>query len=173
MNTYGGWFVTFGDLLTLLLCLFVMLIALNKPGPMVKRAESKQISCGVGNGCGVPALGTPLAPEATKESKRQSADASEKELVVEVTNEQLQDADPFVCPYDLGIGAQVTVETCGDGLNEDSAWFNSLQRALTIRERLILSSIQPDAIAVRALGPECPNDVKDRQIAARLIFKLL
>lgn len=153
------WEMTFGDLLTLLLCFFVWLIPFSVQHATEKRHSNQDISeenIVPRNSEGeIAAHGTPFAPSAMRDNQVEvrfaAQDFAENDfsLAPEMKGhlkKQLLSGD-----YELN---SVLVESCA-GAENSEPWFDSMQRGLMVRGQLIDAGFRPGALRLRLLGPHC------------------
>lgn len=179
------WMVTFGDLLTLLLCFFLTIVSFsplnsNNDRPQTQMAVEKQ-----------DASGTTIASTSSEEEADRTTASSSglffyaEDFVGEVgglggdvlnrLTSQLKMPGYLTKSASESLGA-LLIEGCGEGMDEES-WLMALSHVSQIRGQLLDAGISRERIQVRILGPECRGlrsraeklkDAKAERVMARL-----
>ncbi len=166
------WLVTFGDLLTLLLCFFIATMTLHPShSPSTRRATARNSTISGKESvldAGQRALGTTLAltqdrqsvlhqpPEEKIEVKVALSDDSFAQVRSKLSDTAKRKLNNAVFTDGYSVRA-VVVHACADKKRyaaEETASL-SVERALKVRGQLIDSGVAPEVVRVRALGEQC------------------
>lgn len=179
---HSNWFLSFGDLLTLLLCFFLTILSFSPLNPnrelgsvseksqTVTAGESLRAAGGVQNAV----AGTALANLGLGDEK---ATLPVNASVVEGLRFWFEESDFVGLGWELSeqsagrlknqvVGTayatkRVTIESCLEAaaVGEETAWAGSISRILTLRSQLIDAGIPAGLFRYRVLGPYC-NEVR-------------
>lgn len=136
------WMVTFGDLLTLLLCFFCAMITLNANNINILAQSST-----------APAAGTVIAPLMERQWLYFSEMPSSVEIKVALLKHQQE--HPTLKNAEI---ADIYVEVCTGSVDksDQDGWSQSIERALAIKRQLVDDfGLAESRIAVRSLGRLC------------------
>lgn len=153
------WQTTFGDLLTLILCLFLVLIASN---PAIN-PKANEIKSGTWTGSGQSTGAYPAGALAgTTVAKQEDVNAPVavylrgddfavgplklKQIAAENLKKQVR-----IGGY---LASRALIRICGSEDNK-KLWWHLGERAMAIRRQLIDEGIGPDQVGVRLLGKAC------------------
>jgi hypothetical protein len=191
-----SWLISFGDLLTLMLCLFLAIISFSSLSPFVVSAKNRLDSASYMRDEAVPrgsfggaAGGTLLAaPEdltadvraAQREVKAEPPPA-EIRKTLRLQSEEVTDAGfkqvrnrlmqlMSISGYRL---LQASLEVCGEAADEEASWEEAQSRALILRRQLIDTGLESQLLRIAVLGPDCKElggELED--VAARIEFHL-
>ncbi|MBN8548945.1 MAG: hypothetical protein J0M12_06495 [Deltaproteobacteria bacterium] len=177
-SIHSNWMLSFGDLLTLLLCFFLSIISFSPLNPAHKSSEKVDKKQGVTKSkehevAPAPAQtvdGTQLANlEGSDEKTTLLANMS----VVDGLRLWLQESDYAGLGWELGEGAaarlksqvvrtayapkRVTIESCLEStlIGDETAWAGSISRILSVRSQLIDAGFKPGIFRYRVMGPHC------------------
>jgi len=162
------WLVSFGDLLTLLLCFFITILSFGGMKP-----EGSTDKLGINGGTQVDAAfsresndgGNPAGIELAVLSDRE---ADYKEVTLNFEESDFSQSGEVLTEAALaGLKRQVTqdgytpdralLQTCADreAGSAEYEWYLSLGRALFLRSQLIDAGISPQALRLRVAGARC------------------
>ncbi|MCB0337207.1 MAG: flagellar motor protein MotB [Bdellovibrionales bacterium] len=156
-----AWLLTFGDLLTLMLCFFIALCSFQRFG-----SEADGLTDG-NNSEKVPpthkqaeelSAGTPLAKTniggALPGLVLNEEDFSDRQG--SLSQFKAQELGEFVAQA-LSHGRELEIESCAEGAQEQvlTLWAQSMYRAQDLQQLLTRHGVPPQAIRVRVLGPHC------------------
>lgn len=191
----SNWMLSFGDLLTLLLCFFLSVLSLSPLNPAnenrinvkenqeVIQPKQDQPSVTRSN----PGSGTALAKLSTAGGvltpEQKASDSNMLELLLSqddfeglgwdlkaesqlrVKNQVIGTAYPV---------RRVTIESCFGSVpgSEETAWAGAISRILSLRSQLIDGGLNPNLFAYRPQGPNCneltQSESESKKVAARL-----
>lgn len=161
----GSWLVTFGDLLTLMLCLFVTIVSQSPLNPATEQAQNgvsprsaEQSAKYSRSIVDFQSPGTTLAPsndvEGVAELTFLESDFSgEAGELVEASQKAVKN-EVIRAGYDVSAAA---ISTCSldQGASEDAKWLSSVSRSFSLRRQLVDAGIDPSRISVSVRGPWC------------------
>ena len=183
----GSWLISFGDLLTLLLCFFLTIVSFGPLNPKatlpIKGVTSQSNSVtGPEPGVGVGKLGagTQVAQSRTSSTENQ------KELRLVFNVEDFLEPTEKLVPakvielqkliktdgYSVG---RVRLESCSELKSDDQGWFQALSRGFYLRGQFIDAGIEPKRIELRVVGRNCAalkNDPTEFGLAATVNVEL-
>lgn len=168
------WQTTFGDLLTLILCLFLVLIASN---PVIKPA-AREINSGTWNGnepaaghdSSAVGAGTTVATE--EDVKAPVAVYLRGDDFVAVPLQLKQSAaENLKKQVRLGgyLASRALIRICGTE-EQKKLWWRLSERAMTIRRQLIDEGMDPEQVGVRLLGRACDQWAPDVNAVVEISF---
>lgn len=177
-SIHSNWMLSFGDLLTLLLCFFLSILSFSSLNPSNDRAQKHDKVQGVGGPEPIladtegrqTAAGTQLANlEGSDEKATLPANAS----VVNGLRLWFGESDYVGLGWELSEVAiqrlksqvvrtayapkRVTIESClgSTVIGDETAWAGSISRILGLRSQLIDAGLAPGTFRYRVLGPYC------------------
>jgi len=164
-NSYDLWLITFGDLLTLLLCFFLAIISLNSQ--KIKELVTKRT---------ISSPGTLLA-QPTSGEKRLWLTLSENEVESDNLNSLLKTKLAGLSKAEKIEIADVYIEVCdlSEEFNDEWKWHSSLERVLTLKRQVVDAYRLPNLkmVAERVLGPYCQGlSKKGADVIAAIGLKL-
>ncbi|MDZ4785048.1 MAG: flagellar motor protein MotB [bacterium] len=141
-----SWMITFGDLLTLLLCFFISLISFN--GTKIKGLVEKRHQNN---------SGTQIA-KIDRETKPRWVSFSSEEVNSDALMGILKERILAVSSKKEIVITDSYLEVCSrnDELPAEWNWHESMTQALKIKGQIVDSfSLQSESVKVRVLGPNC------------------
>lgn len=178
------WLVSFGDLLTLLLCFFLSIITFGPLGSGPRKLPSNGLDPQVVQSK-VDLRGTQTARESgtmlaihdsgSMQIELMLTEADFKKTPFEVNREAWNRLQSEIALDSYGDGA-VVVETCSSlhGSASAKARFISMSRALAIRSHLIDAGLGSSSLKLRSVGEFCSvlrgRTIDDENIVARITF---
>lgn len=166
------WYVTFADLLTLLLCFFLAIIALSPLSPYSLKTE--------------PVSKNKQDFEIQQRNKASGTDIASNYIEVDRTLVSFRAADLELSELKLNQTAveslisqmiregyqvrQVLIRACSGGQG-DEAWQSSQQLALNVSRQLVDAGIRKDSIKLAALGPLCSLNGEEGESILNVIYE--
>lgn len=188
----NGWLISFGDLLTLLLCTFVAIISFagmrNQPELRAKYIDSTQEvnnnqRLASSNGA-EPIAGTQVANQVARDLAGGADQSAEQLLLLASDFSPDEPAGSAATKQKIGAALAgisslelVRVESCAtrDSGSNEQAWFWSMGRALEASSALLELGLPREKLQIRALGPDCAlirKDPGDEVSVAKISFVL-
>lgn len=161
------WLISFGDLLTLLLCFFLSIVSFGPLNPNVELPKSDLTTRT--NSSALPAeqkITRPGTRFALKTHGRFAAARHFGELKLQIAEEEYTDLGGRLyeaaqqrlikaVKSDSYRVVAAEVSSCSALSSERSGWFQSVSRALEMRRQLVDAGISAQAVKVRVLGSNC------------------
>ena len=138
------WLVSFGDLLTLLLCFFVTIIAQSPLNPRSAKSEALREK---------QEAGTEFAPSVSR-SLFKTLTLSQQDFQKDSGGiAQALKSSVILDGYEV---SKASLSSCSPGVGETS-WFEATKQALSLRRQLIDAGVASPRIEISVRGPNCEN----------------
>ncbi len=178
----AAWLVSFGDLLTLLLCFVLSLICYGHFDPKLTIEQQKAIPASEDIGASAKTSGTPLAKQLDK-PERGMVSAPQEVKTLALTAADFADPSTLTGQaearmHGLTAGEKIKeagIESCAEASNDDP-WFLAMSRALSLRSRLLSLGVAESALRMRIAGSHCSEMRKtagaDKEAIALITMKV-
>lgn len=179
------WLVSFGDLLTLMLCFFLSLVAYGHVKPASSGPDVASTNCNDRQSDPNCVASNPEKVDGTSLANYQISSTSAGETLIFNFNENDFEAETGqlkLMAYDRVktvvetkeyVPKTVFVEVCST-VGSDGGWFDSLKRAVAIKSQLFDTDRFKLHLNIRSVGPYCESIEQaetTQQVFARLVFK--
>jgi hypothetical protein len=161
------WLISFGDLLTLLLCFFLSIVSFGPLNPhatlpkneLTARSDSTPSTSAykktpAGTGFALKTHGRFAAARHFGELKLQIAEEEYTDLGGTLSEEAQKRLESAVKSSGYSVLA-ASVSSCSALGSVSSGWFQSISRSLQVRRQLVDAGVSAQAVTVRALGSSC------------------
>lgn len=179
------WFITFNDLLTLLLCFFVSTITLGSSGTGNSAGKSEQLEELIPKQELLGERDTPITKNGTAIANKVDAGSGVRTGAGRVWLLSESDFNGLTLSAEAtkglielskmeGKALTVTAETCVPGeLPVSAAWQLSLERVLALKSQVLDAHFPPELLRLSALGPVCERlgTSESQDTAARITVR--